>query len=182
MTAAELRVLETRMDMLDAVLLDLIEQVRRMQLPGRTDQHRQTASGLPVGLVVQGFLQVVADGLVDRAAHEFVCFCEGDPAHFGKFLVIANEGIGAVGWPGRDVDHAAAGLRVDAAADNAAGPDPQAGFLFDLSYRRVGRALAGLDLASDERPGGLAVDAPGYQDAEGAGDDRRDDGGRFRQR
>ena len=83
MTAAELRVLETRMDMLDAVLLDLIEQVRRMQLSGRTDQHRQAVSGLPVGLVVQGLLQVVADGFVDRAAHELVGLCEGDPAHFG---------------------------------------------------------------------------------------------------
>jgi hypothetical protein len=34
MTAAELRVLEARMGMLDAVLQDLIEQVRRMQLSG----------------------------------------------------------------------------------------------------------------------------------------------------
>ena len=87
-----------------------------------------------------------------------------------------------MGWPGRHVDHGAAGLGVDAAADDAAGPDPQACFLFDLSDRRVGRALAGLDLASYERPWGLAVVAPGYQDAEGAGDDRRDDGDRFRQR
>ena len=83
MTAAELRVLEARMGMLDAVLQDLIEQVRRMQLSGRADQHRQTVPGLPVGLVVQGFLQVVADGLVDRAAHELVGLGEGDPAHFG---------------------------------------------------------------------------------------------------
>jgi hypothetical protein len=83
MTAAELRVLETRMDMLDAVLQDLIEQVRRMQLPGRTDQHWQAVSGLPADLVVQGLLQVVADRFVDRAAHEFVGLGEGDPAHFG---------------------------------------------------------------------------------------------------
>jgi hypothetical protein len=34
MTAAEMRVLEARMDMLDALLQDLIEQVRRMQLSG----------------------------------------------------------------------------------------------------------------------------------------------------
>jgi len=83
MTAAELRVLEARMGMLDAVLQDLIEQVRRMQLSARADQHRQTASGLPVGLVVQGLLQVVADGLVDHAAHEFVGLGECDPPHFG---------------------------------------------------------------------------------------------------
>jgi hypothetical protein len=83
MTAAELRVLETRMDMLGAVLQDLIEQVRRMQLCGRADQHQQTVSGLPVGLVVQGFLQVVADGFVHRAAHELVGLREGDPPHFG---------------------------------------------------------------------------------------------------
>jgi hypothetical protein len=83
MTAAELRVLEARMGMLDAVLRDLIEQVRRTQLSARADQHRQTASGLPVGLVVQGFLQVVADGLVHRAAHEFIGLGEGDPPHFG---------------------------------------------------------------------------------------------------
>jgi hypothetical protein len=31
MTAAELRVLETRMDLLETVLQELIEQVRRMQ-------------------------------------------------------------------------------------------------------------------------------------------------------
>jgi hypothetical protein len=83
MTAAELRVLETRMDMLDAMLQDLIEQVRRMRPPGRTDQYRQAVSGLPAGLVVQGFLQVVADGFVDRAAHEFVGLGEGDPPYFG---------------------------------------------------------------------------------------------------
>ena len=34
MTAAELRVLETRMDMLDAMLQELIDQVRRMQPSG----------------------------------------------------------------------------------------------------------------------------------------------------
>ena len=83
MTAAELRVLEARMDMLDAVLQDLIEQARRRQLPGRADQHRQAVPGLPAGLVVQGFAQVVADGFVDRAAHELVGLGEGDPAHFG---------------------------------------------------------------------------------------------------
>jgi len=83
MTAAELRVLQTRMDMLDAVLQDLIEQMRRMQLSGRADQHRQAASGLPVGLVVQGFLQVIADGFVHRAAHELVGLREGNPPHFG---------------------------------------------------------------------------------------------------
>jgi hypothetical protein len=82
MTAAELRVLEMRMDMLDAMLQDLIEQVRRMQLSGRAE-HRQAVSGLPGVLVVQGFLQVVADGFVDRAAHEFVGLGEGDPPHFG---------------------------------------------------------------------------------------------------
>jgi hypothetical protein len=51
MTAAEIRVLEARMDMLDAVLQDLIEQVRRMQLSGRTDRHQRAVSGLPAGLV-----------------------------------------------------------------------------------------------------------------------------------
>ena len=83
MTAAELRVLEARMEMLGAVLEDLIEQVRRMQLSGRADQHRRAESGLRGGLVVQGFLQVVADGFVHRAAHEFVGLGEGDPPHFG---------------------------------------------------------------------------------------------------
>ena len=83
MTAAELRVLEARMDLLDALLQDLIDQVRRFQLSGWTDQCRHTVSGLPVGVVVQGFLQVVADGFVDRAAREFVGLGEGDPAHFG---------------------------------------------------------------------------------------------------
>jgi len=83
MTAAELRVLETRMDMLDALLQDLIEQVRRMPLSGGTDQRWQAVSGLPVGLVAQGFLQVVADGLEDRAAHELVGLRQGCPPHLG---------------------------------------------------------------------------------------------------
>jgi hypothetical protein len=83
MTAAEMRVLEARMDMVDALLQDLIEQVRRMQLSGRADQHRRAESGLRGGLVVQGFLQVVADRFVDRAVHELVGLREGDPADFG---------------------------------------------------------------------------------------------------
>jgi hypothetical protein len=83
MTAAELRVLQARMDMLDALLQDLIEQVRRMQPSGRADQRRQAVSGLRGVLVMQGFLQVVAYRFVDRVAHEFVGLGEGDPAHFG---------------------------------------------------------------------------------------------------
>jgi hypothetical protein len=83
MTAAELRVLEARMDLLDALLQDLIDQARRVQLSGWTDQRCHAVSGLPVGLVVQAFLQVVADGFVDRAAHEFVGLREGDPPYFG---------------------------------------------------------------------------------------------------
>jgi len=83
MTAAKLRVLETRMDMLDAVLQDLIEQMRRMQLSGWADQHRQAVSGLRVGLVVQGFLQVIADGFRHGAAHELVGLRGGDPPYFG---------------------------------------------------------------------------------------------------
>ena len=83
MTAAELRVLETRMDMLDALLQDLIEQVRRMPLSGGTDQRWQAVLGLPVGLVVQGLLQVGADGFEDRAAHELVGLREVDPSHLG---------------------------------------------------------------------------------------------------
>jgi hypothetical protein len=54
MTAAEIRVLEARMDMLDALLQELIEQVRHMQLTGQDDQRRRAVSGLPVSLVVQG--------------------------------------------------------------------------------------------------------------------------------
>ena len=46
MTAAELRVLEARMDMLDAVLQDLIDQVRRTQPSGWTDQRQRAVSGL----------------------------------------------------------------------------------------------------------------------------------------
>ena len=83
MTAAELLVLETRMDMLDALLQDLIEQVRRIQLSCWTDQHCHAVSGLPVGLVVQGFLQVVADGFEDRSAHELVGLRERGPPHLG---------------------------------------------------------------------------------------------------
>jgi hypothetical protein len=70
---------------------------------------------------------------------------------------------------------------MDAAADDAAGPYPQACFLFHFSDCRVGGAFSGLNLACDERPGRPAVVTPGHQDAELAGDDRRDDGSWFRQ-
>jgi hypothetical protein len=88
MTVAELRVLEARMDMLDAVLQDLIEQLRRAQASGWTGQSRQAVSGLPgvlvvQGFLVQGFLQVVADGFEDRAARELVGLGEADPTHLG---------------------------------------------------------------------------------------------------
>lgn len=83
MTADELRVLEMRMEMLDAMLQDLVEQAGRMQVPGRTDEHLPAVPDLPAGLVFQGFLQIVADRFVDRAAHELVGLGEGDPPYFG---------------------------------------------------------------------------------------------------
>jgi hypothetical protein len=80
MTTAEVRVLEARMDMLDAVLRDLVARVRRMQLSGRAEWRWRAPSGGPV---VQGCAQVVADGVEDRAAHELVGLLEADPAHLG---------------------------------------------------------------------------------------------------
>jgi hypothetical protein len=80
MTTAEVRALEARMDMLDALLHDLIDRVRRAQLSGRAEWHRRALSGGPV---VEGCLQVVADGFEDRAAHELVGLLEADPAHLG---------------------------------------------------------------------------------------------------
>jgi hypothetical protein len=46
MTTAELRVLEARMDMLNAMLLDLIDQVRHTQVPSGTDQGPRAATDL----------------------------------------------------------------------------------------------------------------------------------------
>jgi hypothetical protein len=83
MTAAELRVLEARMDMLDAVLQDLIDQVRRTQPSGWTDQRQRAVSGLQGVPVFQSPSQVVADGFEDGAAHELVGLREGDPPHLG---------------------------------------------------------------------------------------------------
>jgi hypothetical protein len=83
MTTAEVRVLEARMDMLDAVLRDLVARVRRMQSSDRAECRRRAPSGTSGGPVVQRCLQVVADGFEDRAAHEFVGLREADPAHFG---------------------------------------------------------------------------------------------------
>lgn len=83
MTAAELRVLEARMDMLEAMLPDLIDQMRRTQPPAWTDQVRRAVSGLPGVPVFQGFLQVVADGFENGAARELIGLREADPPHFG---------------------------------------------------------------------------------------------------
>lgn len=82
MTVAELRILETRMDMLEATLQELIDQVRRIQLSGWTGCPQQKVPVLSVGLLVQGLPQVVAYGFEDRAAHEFVGLREVDPADF----------------------------------------------------------------------------------------------------
>jgi hypothetical protein len=62
MTAAELRVLEARMDMLDAMLQDLIDQMRRTQPPAWTDQVRRAVSGLPGVPVFQGFFRWLRTG------------------------------------------------------------------------------------------------------------------------
>jgi hypothetical protein len=69
------------MDMLDAVLRELVDRVRRIQLSGRADQRRRAPSGTSGGPVVQGCHQMVADGVEDRAAHELVGLREVDPAH-----------------------------------------------------------------------------------------------------
>jgi len=83
MTAAELKVLEARMDMLDAVLQDLIDQVRRTQPSGWTDQRQRAVSGLQGVPVFQSPSQVVADGFEDGAAHKLVGLRESDPPHLG---------------------------------------------------------------------------------------------------
>jgi hypothetical protein len=82
MTAAELRVLETRMDLLETVLQELIEQVRRMQLSGWNGQ-RRAVGGLSAGLVVKGLFQVAADGFENRAGHEFIGLRKVNPAYLG---------------------------------------------------------------------------------------------------
>jgi hypothetical protein len=81
MTTAEVRVLEARMDMLDAVLRDLVTRARRIQLSGRAEWRRRAPSGTSGGPVGQGCLEMVADGFEDRAAHELVGLCGADPAH-----------------------------------------------------------------------------------------------------
>ena len=87
------------------------------------------------------------DRLVDCAAHEFVGLLGRDPADFGQFFRITDKDISPVCWPGGHVDHGAAGLRVDPAAEDAACADPESCLFLDFADGRVGRAFAGLDLA-----------------------------------
>jgi hypothetical protein len=63
MTGAELRVLEARMDKLNAMLQDLVYQVRRIQAPSGTDHRQQVVTDLSRWLVLglpdpPGHLQV----------------------------------------------------------------------------------------------------------------------------
>jgi hypothetical protein len=81
MTAAELRVLEARMDMLTAVLKELIDEVRCIQLSSWASPH--PAPGLSGSAVVEGFVQVAADWFEDRPAHELVGLGEVYPADLG---------------------------------------------------------------------------------------------------
>jgi hypothetical protein len=63
MTGAELRVLEARMDKLNAMLQDLVYQVGRIQAPGEADHRQQVVTDLSRWLVLglpgpPGHLQV----------------------------------------------------------------------------------------------------------------------------
>ena len=62
MTAAELRVLEARMELLDELLQDLIEQVRSIQ-PSGWASRRRAVSALSGSPFVHGCLEVLPDGL-----------------------------------------------------------------------------------------------------------------------
>jgi hypothetical protein len=97
--------------------------------------------------------------------HQLVGFGEGDPADFGELVAVADEDVGAVGWPGGHVDHGAAGGRVDPAADLLAGFDLEAGLFLDFADAGVGRLFPWFDLACDERPARFAVVAAADQHA-----------------
>jgi hypothetical protein len=129
--------------------------------------------------VSQGLLEVFLDGLEDHAVHQFLGFCQADPADLGQFLLVADKHVRPVGRLGGHVDHGAAGVRVNAAADNSASLDAQARFLLDLPHGGIGRALAGLDLARYEGPRRFAVPALAYKDTQVAGNNRRDYGTRL---
>jgi hypothetical protein len=70
-------------------------------------------------------------------------------------LLVADNNLGSVGRPSCQVDHLAPRVGVDAEADKTRCAYPQACFLLDLAYCCVGRVFPGLDLARNERPGGL---------------------------
>ena len=102
------------------------------------------------------------DWFEHRATHELVGLGEVYPAHFGQFLLVADEGLNPVSWAGGQVDHLAPSLGVDTTADNFGGAYPQACFLLDLAYRCVGGVFSGLDLARDECPRRLAIIASSH--------------------
>ena len=124
--------------------------------------------------VSQGLLEVLLDGLEDHAAHQFLGFCQADPAHLVQFLFVANKYVRPVRRLGSHVNHGAPGTRVNAATDDPACFDAKARFLLDLPHGGIGRAFPGFDLARDEGPRRLAVLAFADKDTSVAGHDRRD--------
>jgi len=82
MTGTELRVLEARMELLEELLQDLIDQVCSMQPSSWASRHR-AVSALSGRRFVHGCLEVLPDGLEDRAGHEFVGLREANPADLG---------------------------------------------------------------------------------------------------
>jgi len=59
-TAAELRVLEARMDTLNAMLQDLVHQARRIQASTSTDQRQQAETDLSGPAIVSEFTGVAS--------------------------------------------------------------------------------------------------------------------------
>ena len=94
---------------------------------------------------------------------QLISLGRADPADLGQLALIADENVRAMGRLSRHVDHRPASGRVNPAADDPSGPHEQPGLFPDLAHRRIGRALARLDLTGDERPRRLPVLPPANQ-------------------
>jgi hypothetical protein len=100
-----------------------------------------------VGLSARHLREVIPYGTEHAVGlHQLLRCGESDPTDLGGFVAVADEDFGAVGGPGRHVDHGATGGWVDAPPDLVAGFDLEAGFFLDLADGATdfpGEVLAG---------------------------------------
>ena len=110
---------------------------------------------------------------LEHARQELLSLGHACPANLGQPSFVADMDVQALLGLSRNVDHAAAGQRVDALAEDFPGPDKQARLLLHFTNGCIGRCLSRLDLASEEGPGRHSIVAAAEQYSSLAGDDRR---------